>query len=401
MLAANVQRAQHPTQQLQVINRPAYGALVPAYSAAATDLAAALPSVLNGPTPPAMCDIGAEILRVPDLPLQYIREALAQYELCRLAAREGGPQLMQPRDDSQCRALYLHILLHEQTRLREQKRCKVCASAPASKNLQVAAGVSWDITAHSICASCGRKAVSHLSSLLCQQRTDPEVLRRLFGIFVSGGAGMMKACLYPPLPDQLVLPRRHLQCQGLTTVPQEAMLQHRHPLMQLPPSQQRDCWRWRGAGVATPPFGSIAWFPGKPPPVSKAATGCVPLPQHGYCGALQSQLDSQLPLHLANPAKPVSLPGFQGEKLPASVPTPTRLMPWPKFDDHNADDASTPPMLPYPGCAYILDQQQSKSLFARIVEPLARANGIRLKSDRAKNHDPTSREACAVLECTR
>ena len=71
MLAANVQRAQHPTQQLQVINRPAYGALVPAYSAAATDLAAALPSVLNGPTPPAMCDIGAEILRVPDLPLQY------------------------------------------------------------------------------------------------------------------------------------------------------------------------------------------------------------------------------------------------------------------------------------------------------------------------------------------
>ena len=159
MLAANVQRAQHPTQQLQVINRPAYGALVPAYSAAATDLAAALPSVLNGPTPPAMCDIGAEILRVPDLPLQYIREALAQYELRRLAAREGGPQLMQPRDDSQCRALYLHILLHEQTRLREQKRCKVCASAPASKNLQVAAGVSWDITAHSICASCGRKAV--------------------------------------------------------------------------------------------------------------------------------------------------------------------------------------------------------------------------------------------------
>ena len=105
MLAANVQRAQHPTQQLQVIDLPAYGELVPACSAAATDLAAALPSVLNGSTPPAMSDIGAEILRVPDLPLQYIREALAQYELCRLAARVGGPQLMQPRDDSQCRAM--------------------------------------------------------------------------------------------------------------------------------------------------------------------------------------------------------------------------------------------------------------------------------------------------------
>ena len=307
---------------------------------------------------------------------------------------------MQQRDDSQCRSLYLLILLQEQTRLREQKRCEVCASAPASNNLQVAEGVYWDISAHSICVSCGRKAVCHLSqSLPRQQRRDHDVLRALFGVLVSGGAGTMKAILYPQLPCQRVPPRRHLQCQGLNTLPQEATLQHPHLLMQLPPSQQRDCWR--GAGVATPPCGSLGWFPGKGLPAAKAAMGSAPLSQHGHYGALQSRLASRPPLHLAHPAKPLSLPGFHGEEFPASVPTPTRLLPWPKFDDHNADDASAPPMMPYPGCAYILDQQQSKSLFARIVEPLARANGIRLRWDRAKNHDPTSREACAVLECTR
>ena len=275
---------QPPSLKLQVVNEPAYGALVPACSAA-TDRAVTHPSVLNGSTPPSRSAISAEILHVPLRPLQHIMSILAQYEL---AAGHRFLHLRQLQHDaSQLRSLYLHLLLQMQARLQEQKRCKVCASAPASKTLQIAKGVTWDITAYYICTCCAIKAVRHLTkSQPPQQQTGARELKALFGVFVSSTGAMLQACLYPRPPCQLgLLPHQNLQPQYVSSMPQESML--RYPCLPMQSPLPQGHVYWHSAGAATP-CGSLRWSPGKAPPAPKAEVGCAPESQHGR-GALQSQ----------------------------------------------------------------------------------------------------------------